>query len=170
MFVASVVDQICLLRGDSLEITHRWRHPALERGWHGAWPHGPLALVSGSEAVTLLEADGIVRWATPHTPWSGARESGCAWFDGDGRAFAVVPDPNGQGCLVVHLDLDSGRVLAQRPVGGEPAGITPVPQGSWMGLSEGEGQDAARTWWVRLDDSGQLQVRDAGWNDTILTE
>jgi hypothetical protein len=170
MFAASVVDRLCLLRGDTLEITHSWRVPADQRGWHGAWPRGPLALVSGTDRVTLLEADGTVRWATAHTPWSGRRKSGCAWFDSDGRAFAVVPDPHSGGCLLVHLDRSSGRVLAQRRVSGEPAGITPVPQGDWMGLSEGEGQDAARTWWVRLDEAGQLQLRDAGWNDTILAD
>ena len=170
MFVASVVDQLCLVRGDDLEISHSWRLPADHLGCHGAWPRGPLALVSASDTVTLLEADGAARWTTAHTPWAGARGSGCAWFDIDGLAFAVVPDPNSEGCLVVHLDLDSGRVLAQRRVGGEPAGVTPVPQRGWMGLSEGEGQDAARTWWVRLDELGRLEVRDAGWNDAILTD
>jgi len=169
-FVASEDARLHLLRGETLEIAHSWPLPTEFRGWHAASPMGPTALLSGPDAVTMLEPDGKVRWTTKHTPWSDARESGCAWFDEAGRAFAVIPDPQSEFCLVVHLDTRTGRVLAQHGIAGEPAGITPLPQRSWVGLSEGEGQDAARAWWVRLAPNGELEVRDAGWDHEVLTD
>lgn len=62
----------------------------------------------------------------------------------------VVPAGSYDHCLVVCLDLDSGEPLAEAQIDAAPAGISPVhhPDG-WVGLSEGEGQDAVRAWWVR---------------------
>jgi alcohol dehydrogenase, propanol-preferring len=43
----------------------------------------------------------------------------------------------------------------------------------WVGLSEGEGQDAARAWWVwpAVDPAaGGLEVIDAGWFDWVLAD
>ncbi|HEV8468353.1 MAG TPA: hypothetical protein VGR46_01995 [Candidatus Limnocylindria bacterium] len=169
-FVASAGERLHLLRGDTLEIAHSWRLPTTLRGWSAASPAGPVALLSGPDTVSMLEPDGTPRWVTRHTPWSDARESGCTWFDEAGSAFAVIPDAQSEFCLVVHLDAHSGSVLAQQRIAGEPAGITPLPQRGWVGLSEGEGQDAARAWWIRLAANGRLDVRDAGWHDEILTD
>jgi hypothetical protein len=67
------------------------------------------------------------------------------------------------------------QVLAEAPIAAAPAGIDPVhhPDG-WVGLSEGEGQDAVKAWWVRSreDSSGAaaLDVLDAGWDDWVLAD
>lgn len=67
------------------------------------------------------------------------------------------------------------RPLAQTPVKARPAGIIPVhhPDG-WVGPSEGEGQEAARAWWVRSASQppGQkrIEVLDGGWGDWILSD
>jgi hypothetical protein len=92
---------------------------------------------------------GRARWRHPHAPWTGAFESGCTWFDEAGQSYAVVPAASYDRCLVVCLDLDSGQPLAATPIQARAAGISPVhhPDG-WVGLSEGEGQDAAQAWWV----------------------
>jgi len=169
-FVASEDARLHLIRGGTLEIAHSWQLPGELRGWHAATPVGPTALVSGPDAVTMLEADGTIRWTTKHVPWSEARESGCTWFDEAGRAFAVIPDPRSEFCLVVHLEARTGRVLAQHRIAGEPAGITPLAQPGWVGLSEGEGQDATRAWWIRFTANGTLDVRDAGWDHEVLTD
>lgn len=170
MFVAVIGDQLCLVRGVDLQVVHRWPVPNSQQGWHGVWPEGLLALTSDTNSVSLREPDGTARWTLAHMAWSGSRESGCAWFDAYGRAFAVIPDPKSSTCLAVHVDVQTGRVLAQTPVDGEPAGIRPVPQHGWMGLSVGEGQDAARAWWIRVDDAGQLQVHDPKWTAAILAD
>ena len=60
--------------------------------------------------------------------------------------------------------------LEGAPIEGAPAGIEPIyhPDG-WVGLSEGEGQDATRAWWVRSagQSPGQIRIEvlDAGWDD-----
>jgi hypothetical protein len=93
-----------------------------------------------------------------------------------GRApYAVVPAASYGHCLVLGLELDSGRLLAEARIDARPAGIVPVrhPDG-WVGLSEGEGQDAARAWWIRS--AGQpygragIEVLDGGWMDWTLTD
>ncbi len=134
-----------------------------------------VALISGLEEVRLLDHAGQVRWRYPHAPWSGAFESACTWFDVTGQPCAVIPDDSYQHCVVLRLDLDSGRLLASARVEAAPAGISPVhhPDG-WVGLSEGEGQDAVRAWWVRpaagLGADRHLEVLDAGWDDWVLCD
>jgi len=76
---------------------------------------------------------------------------------------------------VLRLDLKSGRPLATAPIEAAPAGISPIhhPDG-WVGLSEGEGQDATRAWWIRSTDEGHgqvgIEVLDAGWDDWVLSD
>jgi hypothetical protein len=86
-----------------------------------------------------------------------------------------VPDDSCHHCLVLRLDLDSGRLLATAQIEAAPAGINPIhhPDG-WVGLSEGEGQDAVRAWWVRpasgLGADRRLEILDAGWDDCVLAD
>ncbi len=127
------------------------------------------------DEVRLLNRTGHILWRHQHTAWSGAYESGCAWFDRSGQPHAVIPDPAYDGCLVLRLDLDSGRPLAEAPIDAAPAGINPIhhPNG-WVGLSEGEGQDAARAWWVRSaghpPEQIRLEILSAGWDDWVLSD
>jgi hypothetical protein len=140
-------------------------------GWHATAPERGLALVSGPDSVVLLDRAGKVAWRHEHAPWPRGC-SGCAWFGPAGEPYAVVPDAC-DGCTVRRLDLGSGEPLATAPLMAEPAGIHPVHQGGgWVGLSGGEGQDAARAWWVRPEDRAAegtgLRVIDAGWDDWVL--
>jgi hypothetical protein len=142
-------------------------------GWHATSPGRGLALISAPDCVLLLDRAGKVAWRHEHTPWPGGC-SGCAWFDEAGDPHAVVPDA-ADGCALRRLDLESGELLAALPLMAVPAGIHPVHQpGGWVGLSEAEGQDAARAWWVRAADraggGSELRVIDAGWDDWILSD
>jgi hypothetical protein len=158
-----------------LKVLGQWPSDARSRGWHSTSPGRGLALISGPDEVRLLDRRGRVLWRHQHTAWSGAFESGCTWFDWTGQPHAVVPAPSYDGCLVLRLDLESGQPLAQAPIGAAPAGVSPVHhRDGWVGLSEGEGQDAARAWWVRS--AGQLpgqihiEILDAGWDDWVLSD
>ncbi len=160
------------INGADLTTLHTWPLEDVGSGWHSTSPDLGLALVSGLEQVRLLEADGAIRWSYRHTPWSGAREAGCTWFDERGRPFAVIPATEKDSCRIVHLDLMTGRPVAEATLIAEPAGIEPIHQaGGWVGLSEGEGQDAARAWWVRVANTGdRLQLIDPGWDDEVLAD
>jgi hypothetical protein len=168
-------DRLLALDAD-LNVLAEWPAGPLNRGSHATSPGRGLALISGPGEVRLLDRAGQVLWHHAHAPWSGAFESGCTWFDHAGEPHAVVPPPDHyDGCLVRRFDLESGQVVAEAPIEAAPAGIEPLhhPDG-WVGLSEGEGQDAAKAWWVRsrLDNSGaaELDILDAGWRDWILAD
>jgi len=142
-------------------------------GWHATSPRRGLALISGPDTVVLLDRAGRVVWRHEHVPWPRGC-SGCAWFDLAGEPYAVVPDVS-DGCAVRHFDLGSGESLAAALLMAEPTGIHPIHQpGGWVGLSEGEGQDAARAWWIRPADRAAegtgLRVVDAGWDDWVLSD
>jgi hypothetical protein len=160
-----------------LNVLGRWRAGRQHHGYHATCPGRGLALISGLDEVRLLDHAGRVRWRYPHPPWNpnSALESGCAWFDDAGQPYAVVPAASYDHCLVLRLEPGSGRPLAQARIEARPAGIVPVHHlDGWVGLSEGEGQDAARTWWVRSapQPGGQagIEVLDADWPDWILTD
>jgi hypothetical protein len=181
----SVVSGGDLLALDAdLNVLHRWKWPAgsLDRGlgraglgWHASLPSRGLALISGPDAVWLLGEAGQTIWAYSHTAWQGNFESGCTWFDAAGEPYAVIPAASYDHCLVIRFDLESGAPLAEVAIDAAPAGIHPVhhPDG-WVGLSEGEGQDAARAWWVRSATSPggpcRIEVRDAGWDDWVVSD
>jgi hypothetical protein len=178
----SVRSSFTVAAGDSvlaldagLDVVGQWSAGPPSRGWHSTSPGQGLALISGPEEVRLLDRASHVLWRHQHTPWSGGFESGCTWFDRSGQPHAVVPAPSYDGCLVLRLDLESGQPLAQAPINAAPAGISPVhhPDG-WVGLSEGEGQDATRAWWIRpaSQSSGQtrIDILDAGWDDWVLSD
>jgi hypothetical protein len=160
-----------------LEVLGRWTADPQHRGHHATSPSRGLALLSGPDEVRLLDHAGRVRWRYPHPPWDSRRgfSSGCAWFDEAGQPYAVVPAASYDHCLVVCLDLDSGQPLAVTPIRARPQGIEPVhhPDG-WVGLSEVEGQDAARAWWVRpagqLPGQMRIEVLDGGWDDWVLVD
>jgi len=159
----------------SLNVLGRWPAGRRHRGHHATYPGGGLALISGPDEVRLLDHAGRALWRYEHPPWSGAFESGCTWFGEGGQPYAVVPATSYDHCLVLRLDLDSGQPLARAPIEARPAGIIPVhhPDG-WVGLSEGEGQDAARTWWVwsATQSAGRMpiEILKAGWDDWILSD
>jgi hypothetical protein len=167
--------EVLLALDQDLNVLGRWPLGRGERGWHASLPGRGLALVSGRSEVRLLAEGGQTIWAYPHTAWSGDFESGCTWFDSAGEPYAVIPAPSYDQCLVIRFDLASGMPLAEVPVQAAPAGITPVhhPDG-WVGLSEGEGQDAARTWWVRSTHApgrpAGIELIDAGWDDWVLSD
>jgi hypothetical protein len=158
-----------------LAVLGRWPVDPRHRARHATSPDRGLALISGAEEVRLLDHAGRVRWRYSHPPWTGAFESGCVWFDEAGQPHAVVPAASYDHCLVLCLNLDSGLPLAEAPIEARPAGIIPIhhPDG-WVGLSEGEGQDAARAWWIRSasEASGQahIEVLDGGWDDWVLSD
>jgi hypothetical protein len=159
----------------SLRVLGQWPVDPRHRAQHATCPARGLALISGPDEVRLLDHAGRACWRYPHPPWTGAFESGCAWFGKAGQPHAVVPAASYDHCLVLCLDLGSGQPLAQARIDARPAGIVPVhhPDG-WVGLSEGEGQDAAQAWWVRSagQPSGQVQIEvlPAGWDDWVLSD
>ena len=174
-FTAQVGDSLIALSPD-LNVLGRWPgDPPQHRGQHATWLSRGLALISGPSDVRLADHAGRVRWRYPHPPWKGAFESGCTWFDAAGRPHAVVPDASYSHCLIVCLDLDSGQPLAVSPLRAQPAGIEVIhhPDG-WVGLSEGEGQDAVQAWWVRSPSrsSGEMRIEvlDAGWKSWIFSD
>jgi len=160
------------LSGEALSLLATWSVDPRSRGSHASRPDKAFALESGPESVVLRHRQGPA-WSAPHPPWGGDFESGCAWFDSAGRPLAVVPSADYDGCLVVALSRSVGRVVTDIPLATAPAGIEPVHhRDGWVGLSVGEGQDAARAWWVRLsdDDPGALDLLDAGWDDAVLAD
>jgi hypothetical protein len=76
---------------------------------------------------------------------------------------------------VVRFDLKSGQPLALSPIRAQPAGIEVIhhPDG-WVGLSEGEGQDAVKAWWVRSASQSSseisIEVLDGGWKCWIFID
>ena len=160
------------LSGDDLSVLATWSVDAGSRGSHASWPEKGFALESGPESVVLRNQRGAA-WTAPHPPWGGDFESGCTWFDSDARPFAVVPTVDYEGCLVVALSRAAGLVVADAAIATAPAGSQPVHhRDGWVGLSVGEGQEAARAWWVRMtgDDGSGLEVIDSGWDDAVLAD
>jgi hypothetical protein len=84
--------------------------------------------------------------------------------------MVVIPSPAYDGCLVAWLDEATGEIRSRAHIEAAPAGIEPVfhPDG-WVGLSEGEGQDATRAWWVRVGDDG-IELIDPEWDDQVLVD
>ena len=142
---------------------HRWPLGPATRGWHASSPGRGLALISGRDDVRLLGEAGQTIWAYSHAAWSGAFESGCTCFDAAGEPYAVIPAASYDHCLVIRFDLESGAPLAEVAIEAAPAGIEPVhhPDG-WVGLSEGEGQDATRAWWNQVGSLAGRPVPDRG--------
>jgi len=172
----SVVSGGDLLALDAdLTVQHRWPLGLAGRGWHASSPGRGLALISGPDDIRLLGGAGQTIWAYSHAAWSGGFEAGCTWFDAAGEPYAVIPAASSDRCLVIGFDLESGAPLAEAAIRAAPAVIRPVhhPDG-WVGLSEGEGQDAARAWWVRSATSprgpSRIEVRDAGWEHWVLSD
>ena len=174
-FTARAGDSLIALSPDLDVLDQRPVDPQ-HRGHHATCPIRGLALISGPDEVRLLDHAGRARWRYPHPPWgTGGFRSGCAWFDEVGLSYAVVPAASYDHCRVVCLDLDSGQPLAVESIRAAPEGILPVHHpGGWVGLSEGEGQDAARAWWVRsagqLSGQMRIEVLDGGWDDWLLVD
>jgi hypothetical protein len=158
-----------------LSVLHRWPLGAAKRGWHSSSPGRGLALISGPDDVRLLGDTGQTIWACPHVPWPGALESGCTWFDTAGDPYAVIPAASYDHGLVIRFDVESGTPLGEAMISAVSAGIRPVHgPWDWVGLSEEEGQDAARVWWVRSATSpgelSRIEVLDAGWDHWVLSD
>ena len=165
-----VSGDVLLALDQDLNVLGRWPLGSTTRGWHASSPGRGLALISGRSEVRLLGQTGQTIWAYPHAAWTGAFESGCTWFDSAGEPHAVIPASAYDHCLVIRFDLASGAPLAEAPIQAAPAGINPIHhRDGWVGLSEGEGQDAARAWWVRSANPpggpARIDLIDAGWDD-----
>ncbi|HVF14246.1 MAG TPA: hypothetical protein VM942_06570 [Acidimicrobiales bacterium] len=172
-FTVRTGSSLFALSGDDLSVLAAWSVDPRSRGLHATWPSKGFALESGPDSVVLRHQRGPA-WSAVHPPWDGDFESGCTWFDAAGRPLAVVPSDDYDGCLVVALSRAHGRVVAEATIATAPAGIVPVHhRDGWVGLSVGEGQDAARVWWVRLGTDPArpaLEVIDAGWDDAVLAD
>ena len=106
---------------------------------------------------------------------SATSGSSSSWWTKPLAWSAFVPAVSYDHRLVICLDLDSGQPLAVAPIRAAPEGIAAVHHtDGWVGLSEGEGQDAARTWWVRSASQfpGQMRIEvlDGGWDDWVLAD
>jgi len=178
-FSVLTADGLLLVSGRDLQVLHEWRYPTSikqRNGWgcHSIRSPDLLALMSTPDAVQMLEGEGSIRWSYDHASWAGIG-SGCAWFDEAGRPFAVVPVGNGE-CEIVQLDSASGGVVAKNRIRlRDPAGMTPLHQGNgWIGVSESEGENAARAWWVRGNEleslHSRLEVIEADWDSEELTD
>ena len=164
-FTVQVGGSLHALAGHDLSALATWSVDPKSRASHATWPEKEFALESGPRAVVLRHAKGPL-WALRHMPWEGDFEAGCTWFDHLRRPLAVIPTDDYDGCLVVALSRAAGQVVAEVPIATAPAGIQPIHhRDGWVGLSVGEGQDAARAWWVRLSDEppATLELIDAGW-------
>jgi hypothetical protein len=172
-FTVESNDRLLAVSGDDLATIAEWPLAAIDgaigRG-HGTSPGRGLALVCGRDRVWLLRVDGTVVWSVGHQTWDGDFESGCAWFDDAGRPIVVMPSPEYDGCLIAWLDDATGQVRDQAFIEAAPAGIDALfhPDG-WVGLSEGEGQDATHAWWVRVHE-GRIGLIGALWNDEVLVD
>ena len=150
-----------------LSVLRRWQLDDSAVGSHGIRPADQVALVSGRAEVTILDHAGDRLWSLKHPPWEGDFEGGAAWFDAEGRPFAVVPSPSSS-CEIVHLDVRTGKPLHLAAVSMAPAGVHALHHANgWVGLTVGEGQDGAYTWWVRLTGEGIELIR-APWDDEVL--
>lgn len=171
-FTAQVGGWLHALSGADLSVLATWPVDPRTRASHASWPDKEFVLESGPRSVVLRHRNGPT-WTMSHPPWAGDFESGCTWFDHAGRPLAVVPCVDYDCCLVVALSRTAGQVVADVAIATAPAGIAPVHhRDGWVGLSVGEGQNAARAWWVRLaeDDPGALEVIEAGWDDAVLAD
>ncbi len=157
-----------LLDSRDLSVLCRWQLDKDDDGTHAVRTSDRTALVSGAAGVTLLDAAGRTRWSFEHAPWEDRAMRGAAWFDGEGRPFALVPA--GRGCEIVHLDAATGAPLHRAAIRTSPAGVEVIHQpGGWVGLSVGEGQDGVYAWWVRLA-GDQLELFEAPWDDEVLVD
>ena len=171
-FTVQVGASLHALAGHDLSTLATWSIDPKSRASHATWPEKEFALESSPRAVVLRHAKGPL-WALRHMPWEGDFEAGCTWFDHLQRPLAVIPTDDYVGCLVVALSRAAGQIVAEVPIATSPAGIQPIHhRDGWVGLSVGEGQDAARAWWVRLSDEppATLELIDAGWTDAVLAD
>lgn len=161
--------RLWLIESGKLTVTHRWLLTPDAIGSHGILPEQRVAIVSGLQYVSVIDKDGRLIWRHRHPSWQhGDYEAGAAWFDHNGKAFAVVPTTTHDACEIVVLAARDGSITHRHRIATAPAGIQPLHQpGGWVGLSVGEGQEATKAWWVRLQED-ELQVVDAGWNDEVL--
>ena len=158
-----------LLGAYRLEILHRWQLDAEAIGTHAIRATERVALISESDAVVLMDADGRELWRHRHAAWKhGGFERGCAWFDDEGTPFAVVPASDYSCSEIVALSARDGAPTHRTKIATEPAGLHAIHQrDGWVGLSVGEGQDGVYAWWSRLH-AGQLEVIEGGWEDEVL--
>ncbi len=171
-FTVQVGGSLHALSGSDLSTVATWTIDPHSDASHASVPDKGFALESGTQGVVLRHANGPV-WGVRHPPWTDDYQSGCTWFDDEGRPFAVVPTSDYDGCLVVALSRRTGRIVADAPIGIAPGAIQPIHhRDGWVGLSASEGQHSARAWWVRLsdDEPSKLDVVDPGWDDALLTD
>src|SRR5262249_37623534 len=127
--------------------------------------------VAGHADVSLIDLRGRVLWSTRHYAWGeNGSESGSCAVDVEGEhVWATAPSKAGDVWQV--LDAKNGKVLGFAPLRCNAAGSEVLlhPDGEHVGLSVGEGQDAARIYWGSLR-KGELQVIEHEAQDRVLCD
>ncbi|MDO5286943.1 MAG: hypothetical protein Q4G45_09025 [Actinomycetia bacterium] len=126
-------------------------------------------VIFGHSAAVVLQQHGEEVWRLPHAEWGGDFESAGAWLR-SGHAWTIVPDDLHEKCELVRLRPLTGEVTGVAEIDAAPSGIelVPFPDG-WLGIGLGEGQDAARAWFLKTDED-ELTLREAPWDDRILSD
>lgn len=160
-------DEIVLL-DDELNVLGDWPLPP---GVVGIADADPITdtIIFDHDASIVLQVHGEERWRLPHTGWGGDFEGAGAWLR-HGHAFAIIPDDQHEACELVRLNVADGTITGLAVLDAAPSGIelVPYPDG-WLGIGLGEGQDAARAWFLKTD-AEELTLQEAPWDDRILTD
>jgi hypothetical protein len=148
-------DGVLTLLDDDLEDVVSFPLPADAAGVDGIARDGTAAVVSANARVVVIDRHGQEQWAFHHPSWGrGDSERGSCWFSADGvEVWAHVPTEDDPDEWVV-LEARTGRLIARAPLQCYAAGSDPIrhPDGSFQGLSVGEGQDGSESYWGRLED------------------
>ncbi|HVF05571.1 MAG TPA: hypothetical protein VNA20_12085 [Frankiaceae bacterium] len=144
------------------------------RGIHAVSPDLAVAVLSLPDRVRAVDRRNRALWEFPHPPWGD--NSGSAGIAADGVVWVtapVLPPPRGAHAPEwwLTLDLGTGRLLGESPTATDAAGSEHLihPDGRRVGLSVGEGQDAARIFWGEYDGT-RATVRQAAGDDRVLID
>ncbi len=160
-------DELVLL-DDELQVLGSWTLPEGVTGIADADPMTDTVIFDHDSAI-VLQQHGEEVWRLPHTGWGGDFEGAGAWLR-DGHAFAIIPDDAHESCELIRMSIADGSVTGLHVIDAAPSGIELVPfTDGWLGIGVGEGQDAARSWFLQTD-ADELTVREAPWDDRILTD
>jgi hypothetical protein len=155
-WAAQTGDGRLLALDDNLLEISAFAVPPSTNGAHGVSRSGDLALLSLQDRYALVDNRGQTRWELLHTPWGqNGSESGCAAFDGgDEHAFVTVPSKDAPDQWLT-LDVATGEVLASAQLDCFAQGSEAIhhPNGQWIGLCAGEGQDGSNVYWARYGNS-----------------
>lgn len=121
-------------------------------------PDRSRAAVVTMRGLTVLDADGGVRWRRPlEIPFQGHPCAPSCLLTDD-LCWLYLPD----GDELLVYDAETGREWDSAPLATDVGAATfhLHPDGNWVGLHVAMGQDGSLSYWVRLRD-GRIEVRDA---------